>query len=128
MRSLSRFLFFFFPLILVVLGIFYLFEFAQIYCNFLFNRYQTPLKKIFFFDVVPGNRNPHSNNHDNLYTSTRQDAFLRFHNWLLDEIITFFCIEKIRNPGESEKKHNLRRNPIEDGAISGFSGQKSVPE
>ena len=22
----------------------------------------------------------------------------------------------------------LRRNPIEDGAISGFSGQKSVPE
>ena len=24
-------------------------------------------------------------------------------------------------------KH-LRRNPIEDGAISGFSGQKSVPE
>ena len=23
---------------------------------------------------------------------------------------------------------NLRRNPIEDGAISGFSGQKSVPE
>ena len=25
-------------------------------------------------------------------------------------------------------KHELRRNPIEDGAISGFSGQKSVPE
>ena len=23
---------------------------------------------------------------------------------------------------------DLRRNPIEDGAISGFSGQKSVPE
>ena len=23
---------------------------------------------------------------------------------------------------------NLRRNPIEDGAISGFSGQNSVPE
>ena len=23
---------------------------------------------------------------------------------------------------------SLRRNPIEDGAISGFSGQKSVPE
>ena len=23
--------------------------------------------------------------------------------------------------------HILRRNPIEDGAISGFSGQKSVP-
>ena len=26
------------------------------------------------------------------------------------------------------KKKVLRRNPIEDGAISGFSGQKSVPE
>ena len=25
-------------------------------------------------------------------------------------------------------KLHLRRNPIEDGAISGFSGQKSVPE
>ena len=25
-------------------------------------------------------------------------------------------------------KQILRRNPIEDGAISGFSGQKSVPE
>ena len=25
-------------------------------------------------------------------------------------------------------KEVLRRNPIEDGAISGFSGQKSVPE
>ena len=24
--------------------------------------------------------------------------------------------------------NDLRRNPIEDGAISGFSGQKSVPE
>ena len=23
---------------------------------------------------------------------------------------------------------SLRRNPIEDGAISGFNGQKSVPE
>ena len=25
-------------------------------------------------------------------------------------------------------RRKLRRNPIEDGAISGFSGQKSVPE
>ena len=25
-------------------------------------------------------------------------------------------------------KIELRRNPIEDGAISGFKGQKSVPE
>ena len=27
-----------------------------------------------------------------------------------------------------ERRVKLRRNPIEDGAISGFSGQKSVPE
>ena len=25
-------------------------------------------------------------------------------------------------------REDLRRNPIEDGTISGFSGQKSVPE
>ena len=29
---------------------------------------------------------------------------------------------------DSFKLKELRRNPIEDGAISGFSGQKSVPE
>ena len=29
--------------------------------------------------------------------------------------------------GQRGKKH-LRQNPIEDGAISGFSGQKFVPE
>ena len=28
----------------------------------------------------------------------------------------------------NKDKKVLRRNPIEDGAISGFSGQKSVPE
>ena len=28
----------------------------------------------------------------------------------------------------SYREDKLRRNPIEDGAISGFSGQKSVPE
>ena len=28
----------------------------------------------------------------------------------------------------TEASRYLRRNPIEDGAISGFSGQKSVPE
>ena len=34
---------------------------------------------------------------------------------------------KIVNSIDKEDK-KLRRNPIEDGAISGFSGQKSVPE
>ena len=28
----------------------------------------------------------------------------------------------------AEEQEYLRRNPIEDGAISDFSGQKSVPE
>lgn len=36
--------------------------------SFLFNRYQIHQKNL-FLNVVSGNRNPHSNNHDNLYTS-----------------------------------------------------------
>ena len=28
----------------------------------------------------------------------------------------------------NEKKKHLRQKPLEDGASSGFSGQKSVPE
>ena len=31
-------------------------------------------------------------------------------------------------PKSLRLEKDLRRNPIEDGAISGFSGQKSVPE
>ena len=30
--------------------------------------------------------------------------------------------------GNSVFMNDLRRNPIQDGAISGFSGQNSVPE
>ena len=48
--------------------------------SFLFNRYQTRLKKVFFFNVLFSNRNPHSNYHDNVFLFSKQDGFLRFHN------------------------------------------------
>ena len=36
------------------------------------------------------------------------------------QVMSTYSIQRIVN--------KLRRNPIEDGAISGFSGQNSVPE
>ena len=38
------------------------------------------------------------------------------------------CTVHICTTGDNTPQEDLRRNPIEDGAISGFSGQKSVPE
>ena len=51
-------------------------------------------------------------------------------------IITVTCTTEAAVKLKHEKKKSqgdqfpdgLRRNPIEDGAISGLSGQKSVPE
>ena len=37
-------------------------------------------------------------------------------------------ITKMRVNESPHRRNLLRRNPIEDGTISGFSGQKSVPE
>ena len=57
-----------------------------------------------------------------------------------NEITILYCGEcrntyfEIKRSGGYDEQNSvppkpfLRRNPIEDGAISGFSGQKSVPE
>ena len=64
--------------------------------------------------------------------TSRYNQYINFQitaQWLLytDNKIDFIMVfDAILTDRQSAQK--LRRNPIEDGAISGFSGQKSVPE
>ena len=81
------------PLILVVLGIFYLC--AQIYCLFSSIVIKPVWKKSFSSTFCS-------------VTEIKMGSFVfTTADYCMDEKIAFHCIEKIRNSGESEKKHNM---------------------